>query len=52
MDEKKTINEINKMIGITLKRVSGPLLHKYDTGYHICVDILCITNKNADMVEW
>ncbi|KAL3648380.1 hypothetical protein CASFOL_007804 [Castilleja foliolosa] len=36
-------------MGITLKRVSGPTLHKYDPGiyYHICVDILCITNKKC-----
>lgn len=40
---------INKIIGITLKRVSGPTLHKYDPSiyYHIYVDILCITNEKC-----
>jgi hypothetical protein len=47
--KKDAIHWIDKKNGITLKRVSGPTLHKYDLGiyYHICVGLLCITNKKC-----
>jgi len=47
LNEKKK-KTINKIVGIDLKRVSGPALHKYNPGiyiYHICVDISRIKNE-------
>jgi hypothetical protein len=42
-----------KKIGIVLKRVFGPALHKYDRGiYHICVYILCICINKEKMRIW
>lgn len=55
------MNQINKeiknLIGIDLKRVSGPTLHKYHRDiYYISMymqgHIPSQEGKNADIVEW
>lgn len=52
-EKKKTIN---KIVGIDLKRVSGPALHKYNPGIYIYIIYVWTSHvsrtKNAGIVEW
>ena len=50
------MKKINKIVGIALKRASGPALHKYNPYIsYMCGHIAYQERKkksNADIVEW